>query len=296
MNKTALLGIALLLMGCKQNTSDKNVDYELASPAPMDVMACIDMSEPPPVNETVKFAPPYIDEDETSVSAGIKKSKQKIIRNADITILEDELELTKNAINKLVKLCKGYYSSDNYTKREERSSIGLSIKVPAENFDKFIHSMEGLKLNITRKLISSEDVTEEYYDIQTRLANQRKLEQRYLELLTKAQKVSDMLEIEEHIETIREEVESAEGKIKYMDDRVAYSTIDIVITTKEKEAVVAIPGYMERARLSLGNGWESLVDTTINTFRYWPLYILLCVLILIIKRVWKKRKAKIALS
>ena len=75
-------------------------------------------------------------------------------------------------------------------------------------------------------LIDSQDVTEEYIDITARLKTKKELEARYLELLKKANKVEEIVSIEKEIGNLRSDIESIEGRLRYINNAVAYSTLD----------------------------------------------------------------------
>ncbi len=80
------------------------------------------------------------------------------------------------------------------------------------------------------KEIDARDVTDQFIDLETRLASKRNYLKRYNDLLAKAKTVKDILEIEEKIRGIEEEIESTTGRLKYLGDLVNYSTLDLVIS------------------------------------------------------------------
>ncbi|MBC7641447.1 MAG: DUF4349 domain-containing protein [Flavobacterium sp.] len=90
------------------------------------------------------------------------------------------------------------------------------VRVPSQNFDIFLNEICSGIAYFDRKEISSKDVTEQYIDIDARLKAKKILEARYSELLKKANKVSEMIEIEPQLATIREEIDAKEGQLRYM--------------------------------------------------------------------------------
>ena len=141
-----------------------------------------------------------------------------------------------------------------------------------------------------QKEISSQDVTEEYIDVEARIKTKKVLEARYLELLKKAGKVSEMLEIEKELSTIREEIEVQEGRLRYMKNRVALSTVylEFYKTTEIEQGATVSYGT------KIGNAFKSGINTLSSFFigilYFWP-FILIFVIayILIRRRIRKKR-------
>jgi len=102
-------------------------------------------------------------------------------------------------------------------------------------------------------------------DGEIRLNSKRLFRNRYNELLTKAGKVVDILAIEENIRVLQEEIESTEGRLKFLDDQVLYSTIDLTLLTekeinKDEEKTET---FKEKIKWSLATGWASVVTLTL---------------------------------
>lgn len=115
---------------------------------------------------------------------------------------------------------------------------------------------------------------------------------RYNQLLEKAGKVDDILAIDENIRILQEEIESQEGRLKFLDDQITYSTLEINLFC---EKAVNIPTvlkdtFIKRFVESLNNGWNTLVNFVLWCIMQWPWYILIIVVIITIKLYLKKRK------
>jgi hypothetical protein len=143
----------------------------------------------------------------------IDVSKLKLIRTADARIEVKEYEEAKQTIDSIVLHSNAYVSSENETKYESRKQNRLTIRTPAGNFDYLLNTLLSVAHRIESKSIQVKDVTEEYIDVEARLKSKRQLEQRYLSLLEKARNVKDIIEIESNLNTIREEIESIQGRL-----------------------------------------------------------------------------------
>jgi hypothetical protein len=119
------------------------------------------------------------------------------------------------------------------------------------------------------------------------------LENRYNQLLAKATKISDLLEIENKLTEIRSDIESTQGQLNYMSKQVAYSSLDITFYTKATTAENGNTfGYKLKSAIS--GGWTSLQNFVFWLISIWPFVIILSVLSFLYVR-WrrKRRLAKI---
>lgn len=216
--------------------------------------------------------------------------EQKIIKEATLRFESDNLETTFGQIQKAVGINKARIINDSEGKDFATTFRNLTVKVPSQNFDRFIQDISKGVSYFEVKNITAEDVTEQYIDLTSRLKTKKKLEERYLEILKKANKVSEILEIEEQISTIREEIESKEGQLKYLESRVSDSTVTIEFykTIAEKEGVKI--SYGSKLWTALKSGFYSLSDLIISLLSIWPFIILFGVFAYFIRRRLKRRK------
>ena len=138
------------------------------------------------------------------------------------------------------------------------------------------------------KNISAEDVTSEFIDITGRLKTKKDVRNRYTELLNKADKVKDIIEVEEKLRVLQEEIESVEGRLKYLNDRVAYSTIDLTIYQIKPESQIPKIGFGNRIAMAINSGISNLQEAIIWLIRQW-IWITIAVALLIL---WKRKRKK----
>jgi hypothetical protein len=111
------------------------------------------------------------------------------------------------------------------------------IRVPADSVQKFLDQVALLGMTQSRGL-SADDVTEEFVDLAARMKSKRQLEARLLELVAaKPGDIRDLASLESELARVREEIERMEGRVRYLTDRVAMSTI--TITMREEAPFVA---------------------------------------------------------
>jgi len=218
------------------------------------------------------------------------KIEQKIIKEATLRFETDDLENTFNQIQKAVTAGKATIINDSEGKDYGTVFRNLTVKVPSQNFDRFINDISKGVSYFEIKNISAQDVTEQFIDLTSRLNTKKKLEERYLQILQKAFKVSEILEIEKQISVIREEIEAKEGQLKYLQSRVSESTVTIEFykTTAEKEGVKI--SYGSKIWTAVKSGFFSLSDFLISLISVWPFIIIFCVLAYFIRKRFKRKK------
>ena len=236
-------------------------------------------------NGTVSFGP--------KTKSTVKKGK-KIVKNGTLRIKTDAFDGSKKRIDRVVKSLNGYYENEELDKTDTLIQYRLIIRLPSKNFEQLVKGIETGKDEIVFKKVNVNDVTEEFLDIETRLENKRKYLKRYKELLEKAKNVQEILSIEENIRQLMEEIESKEGRLKYLNDQVDLSTLRINLF-KEYPAKINKPAespFSSKAGDSLGKGWNSIINFLLWTVSKWPVILLIGIVVWIARRKWKKRKAE----
>ena len=222
-----------------------------------------------------------------------KPVEQKIIKNGNIKFETNDLGETYNQMITAVKKHKAIIQND--TEGKEYGSIfrRITVRVPSKNFDLFLSDISKGVSYFDNKEISSQDVTEEYIDTDARLKAKKILEARYLELLKKANKVSEMLEIEAQLSAIREEIEAKEGQLRYMQNRVSMSTINIEFykTVAIEEGITV--SYGSKIWNAITSGFNSISSFFIELLSIWPFLIILAVVIYYIRKRFKKKRNKL---
>lgn len=287
--------IVLFSFSCEQRTADNKMQME---PAVMKSKAtsneikyesvAVDSAyaeippSPAPINQASKKSEP----ESTSFT------EKKIIKDGNIVIVSNEIEKSKKSLDALLKQYKSYYENETLEHQRTYANYVLEIRIPNYNFEKFINALENGNNKIVEKQISTRDVTEEFVDGETRLKNKKIYLERYQQLLSKAANVKDMLEIEENIRNLQEEIESTEGRLRYLKDQVSYSTLNLTI--KDEIGYKFDPNenyegsFWERMKKSLFNGWNIIVDAVLFLLNNWSIILFFVAIYLF----WRKSKYK----
>jgi hypothetical protein len=224
-----------------------------------------------------------------SSNAESKNIEQKIIRNGNLRFETNNLETTYEQIKIAVKKGKAFIQNDSEGKEYASVYRRITVRIPSENFDSFIKDISTGVAYFDNKEISSQDVTEEYIDIDARLKAKKKLENRYLELLAKATKMSEMLAIEAQLSAIREEIEAKEGQLRYMQSQVSLSTVTIEFyKTVAEESGVTI-SYGAKIWNAIKSGFHGISSFFLGVLEVWPFIIIAAVLFYFIRKRFKKK-------
>ena len=266
-------GIVLLLIGlsflsCKKEASENFENKEVAS---------YDM-----VNEEAAM---FIQaNNEITV-----KSESKIIKTADLRFPSTNISESSKNIIAAVKKYKATVQSDNSGKDYSSFFRNISIRIPNQSFDAFINEISNGVAYFDKKEISSQDVTEQFVDIEARLKAKRTLENRYLQILNKASKVSEILEIERELATIREEIEAKQGQLQYLQSKVSMSTVTIEMYTENPSGSSATISYASKMGNAIKSGFNGISTFFIGILHIWPFILILAVVFFFVRRKIRKK-------
>ncbi|MEZ4990837.1 MAG: DUF4349 domain-containing protein [Saprospiraceae bacterium] len=249
---TKLLPILLLtfIFGCSQST--KNSGFEMAEARTMASEADMDQQ----------------------AGEGEVEIERKLIKEGWVEFETTGIDATRSTIMAALEQYKGYVASDQANRYTGRISNTLTVRIPAENFDAFLSAATEGITQFDSKNINVRDVTEEFVDITARLKTKKELETRYLSLLANARNVSEMLEVEKQLGQLRADIESIEGRLKYLENKVSLATLNLTFYQR-------IPGETNfTGKFSEGfrNGWNNLIWFFVGLVNIWPFVVILLVL------------------
>jgi len=122
-----------------------------------------------------------------------------------------------------------------------RTDTSVTIRVPSARFRDALTAIEKLG-DVKRRNVNAQDVSEEYHDLEVRLANLKSVQKRLQEFLARAQNVSDALQVERELERIGREIDQIEGRMRFLRARATFSTITVDLSPKSKNQIVANGG------------------------------------------------------
>ncbi len=214
----------------------------------------------------------------------------KVIKTARLRFETADLSKTYQGILNKVKANKGIIQNDEEGKDYKNLYHYLTVRVPSENLDAFVASLVDGVGFFDEKTITAEDVTAQFIDVEARLNAKLKLEKRYLELLSQAKNVTQMLEIEKELSKIREDVEAQAGQLKYLQNQVAMSTVTIEFykTIAENEQVAE--SYGSKLWTAIRSGFFNFSGFIVGLVSIWPFLILIGSTVYFIRKKIKRKK------
>ncbi len=153
--------------------------------------------------------------------------ERKITKDATISIETDSADECYNKILNISKQYNGYIeSSSESSTRDNKKTINVVLKIPSDDFEDVIANIKSLGDVKTIRTISN-DITEQYYDLESRIKNLEIQEEKLQELLKKASNISDILQVEDKLNEVMTQIDSYKNQIKIWDNMTSMSTINL---------------------------------------------------------------------
>ena len=255
-----LFGALVAASGCgKAEKQGQPAQEMLALPAP-----------PPATEATV------VDEASTQIPVGPAPAINRLlIYHADVRLKTSAMSRAAASLDSLVRRSKGYLSAATETRADGEWRQETTIRVPPAQFQLLLNGLAGLG-TVEEKKLSTDDVTAEHADVAARLQAKRAVERQYTVLLTKAQKIKDILDIEEKLGSIREEIEATESRLRALNDEVAYSTITLTLYQPIPQTMPDAPVVSLGSRTveAFYGGWQFFISLLLGALYVWPLVLL----------------------
>lgn len=267
MKKTFALLLALIALGCNQNAKLESASGDTAYKS---------------------LARNVSDLEENSPSATTEVTRDRLlIKTGNLSIQVDDVKQSRKQIGDIANKFKAYISDERLDDYGDRLNTSLTIRVPSSSYDTLVASIEQVGDKTDSKSVNVQDVTEEYIDVEARLKTKKELEARYREILKQAHTVTDILSVESNLNNVRAEIESMEGRLKYLMSQISYSTLNLNFYQK----ITTGYGFGGKLADGLSNGWTNFLSFFIGLANIWPFLILIGLVVWLLLRWRNKRKA-----
>ncbi|HKN82221.1 MAG TPA: DUF4349 domain-containing protein [Pyrinomonadaceae bacterium] len=186
---------------------------------------------------------------------------RKIIRNADITIEAASTTEAQYRVTEIAEAHGGFVITSEAKQRENMDAskrtfdIELVARVPSAEFGPALEEIKKLASNIPEAHITSQDVTEDFIDLEARIKTQKAVELQFLEIMKQANKVPDALEVQRQIAEVRTDIEKLEGRKRFLENRSSLSTITVNIQAP-KLITVSTTGFRSGLRDAVSDSLE----------------------------------------
>lgn len=182
---------------------------------------------------------------------------RQVIRNGSVELTVESVDEAFEEVRGVVDQAGGYLASSTFSGREESQRARMTVRVPAEKFDQVIADLRNMAVEVESVSTSSQDVTEEFTDLEASLRNLRAVETQYLTLLGEASNIGEILEVQDRLNGVRYELERVQGRLNLLENQTSLATLEIGLYP-ESSALVTEPssGFGAEVR----EAWESSLD------------------------------------
>lgn len=230
------------------------------------------------MNAKSAMSPPATNSAEVSI-------ERKLIKEGEIEFETEDINSSRQLIVKAINHFGGYVATDQESKEPGKKINTITVRIPSEKFDAFISEATTGISTFEKKDIRVKDVTEEFLDVEARLKTKKALESRFSELLKQTKSVIEILEIEKQMSQLRSDIESIEGRLKFLQSQVSLSTLSFTFY----ETVPGQTAFGQKFKTGFKNGWNNLIWFFVFLVNLWPFVAILLITLYIIKYIRHKK-------
>jgi len=214
--------------------------------------------------------------DAASVNLEAAQAAKMIIYNAELSLVVKDSGVAQEDITRMVEGMGGYVSnSRGFTVGGGLRRITLTLRLPAEKFNDTMQALRDMAMEVTQETIGSQDVTQEYVDLESRLRALEAKANRLEELMEQAEDTEAVLAVYRELSQTQVEIEQTKGRMRYLERSAAMATITVSLTPDALSQPIEIAGWRPG-----GVARESL-QTLIRVFQ-WLINTLIRIVILVL--------------
>lgn len=184
---------------------------------------------------------------------------QMIIWNAEISLTVKDAKQAMDQVQSVARQLGGYTVSSELWLTDDQLNARLTVRVPAAKFDDAMAQLRGLGIKVNRESATSEDVTDQYVDLQSRLRALEAKETQLLKFLDQAEDTEAVLAVYEQLSATQTEIEQSKGRMAYLEKLSAMATITAELLPEQEEPPVVEEGW--KPLTTLRNAARTLVST-----------------------------------
>lgn len=214
---------------------------------------------------------------------------QKLILTADISMEVKDYNVSRKKLRRILNQFGAQVFQEAEQRLGYRTENKMVIRVGPTLFDSLIITIEQLSSEIDTKNVNTQNVTQQYVDIESRLVSKRAVIEQYRQLMKTANNISEILNINEKMNAVIEEVESAEAQLRTLRDQVQLSTLNLTIYQNLDNITARHDGFGSRLGDAFSNGWQGLLNVFVGIIYVWPLLLTMGITLFFILRANRKR-------
>lgn len=199
-------------------------------------------------------------DDSGSIAKDIKD--RKIVKTGSLELIVDKVDRTIGLIRELVQKQGGIVAEAQVREvTDDVQTATIAIRIPANQYDETVTELKSLAVRVINEQESTQDVTGKFVDLDARIKNFKAQEKQFLTLLEKSTKVDDTLQIIQHLNSVRTQIDFLEGERKVLNEQVDLSTITLSL---EEEADITVFGVHWRPLVEIKKAGRFLVEGLVD--------------------------------
>ncbi len=291
--KTKLFIAALLIStfftAC--NKGENSSDYKAMDIAELQGTVSEQSNEKDQQIPVGKFSPPANDSAGSPIQTPAVSNynwDSKIIKTATLKLEIKDFKKYNDYVHNAVKQYGAYVAQEEQNLSDEKSETTITIKVPVAQFEPMMNKLPADDSKVIEKKISTEDVTGEVVDTKSRLEAKKQMRLKYLEFLKQSKNMEEVLQVQNEINAIQEQIESAAGRVAFLSNQSAMSTINLSFYQPMEgyKPTDAAPSFLTRVTAAFKNGVGWFAELFVGIVSLWPLLLV----VIGIYFGWKKLK------
>ena len=169
--------------------------------------------------------------------------ERMVIKNSNISLLVKDVKDTGEKIIDHAKNIGGYMVSASYNSPNESPFATITVRVPSDKLDASLNYFRSLAIKVTSENLVGRDVTDQYVDIEARIATHQKTKAKFEQILEKATQVSEILQVQRELINIQSQIDALEGQKKSLEQNANLSKVTLYLSTDE----LALPYTPDKA-------------------------------------------------
>ncbi len=175
--------------------------------------------------------------------------ERKVIKDASLSVVVKDPQKSMDAISAMAEEMGGYVVSSNiYQSTYGPNNItipagSISIRIPAEKLEEVLDRVKKDAVEVTGENVSGQDVTDQYVDLTSRLAAKENAAKKLTEIMDAAEKTEDVMAVYAQLQQVQTDIEVLKGQIKFIDQSVAMSSVNVSLTAEASAQPIEIGGW-----------------------------------------------------
>lgn len=188
----------------------------------------------------------------------VGSSDRKIIQTASLNLVVEKVSQSFEEVGRIATSLGGFVSSSNFSFQGENQFASMTIRVPVTRYQDALSQLRGLGVKVVSETSQANDVTEEYSDQNARLRSLEATEGQLLQLLGRAENISEVLQVQDRLNAVRGNIEQVKGRIQLLDGLSELATISVHLSP-----VLVVAPTNETGGTNLGveisEAWDSSI-------------------------------------